>query len=230
MVQCLKWDSDFFKLRIGRVDITSHEEWNELMQKMATLKTRYDLIYVFSKNDLPINDDSIQLADTKTIYAKIIEASDMLLSPIEQYTKKTPNKDMYHLALVSGVYSRFRLDKRLPTQSYERMYSRWIEQSVNGAMADAVLVHRTDNHIDGLITVQVVNDTAHIGLVAVDECSQGKGIGTGLIKAVEFYLLNATDVRILKVATQWENKQACHLYEKNGFTVDEKTNIYHWWL
>lgn len=230
MVQCLKWDSDFFKLRIGRVDITSHEMWHKLMQEMATLKTQYDLIYVFSKNDLPINDDSIQLADTKTIYAKTIEASNTLLSHIEQYTEKTPNKDLYHLALVSGVYSRFRLDKRLPAQSYEHMYSRWIEQSVNGAMADVVLVHRTDSHIDGMITVQVENDTAHLGLLAVDECAQGKGIGTMLIKAVESYLLNEADVRALKAATQWENKQACHLYEKNGFTVDEKTNIYHWWL
>lgn len=34
----------------------------------------------------------------------------------------------------------------------------------------------------------------------------------------------------VNVATQKCNKIACHYYEKNGFYVEDVTNIYHIWL
>ncbi|MBR5574430.1 MAG: GNAT family N-acetyltransferase [Paludibacteraceae bacterium] len=172
----------------------------------------------------------MHLVDTKTIYAKSIDSSAIMPATIERYQESVPNDDLYRLALVSGVYSRFRLDNSLPSDSYERLYRCWIERSVDGAMADLVLVHCTDNQIDGMITMKIEADVAHIGLVSVDEGSQGRGVGTMLIRAVEAHLQSNTTVRHLKVATQWANKPACHLYEKNGFVVEEKTNIYHWWL
>lgn len=230
MVECLQWDSDFFGLRIGRTDVAASEKWNMLQQEAGLLRIDYDLIYIFSEQELPVDSNSMRLVDTKTIYAKAIDTSAIMPSTIERYQETLPNADLYRLALVSGVYSRFRLDDCFPAESYERMYRCWIERSVDGSMADVVLVHRTDNLIDGMITLKIDIEVAHIGLVAVAESAQGKGIGTMLVKAVEAHLQSNTTVRHLKVATQWANKPACHLYEKNGFVVEEKTNIYHWWL
>lgn len=230
MVNRLHWDSDFFGLRIGRADIVSNERWGVFLNEADILRIQYDLIYVFSEQELPTDTNGMRLVDTKTIYAKSIDSSTIIPATVEHYQESLPNADLYRLALVSGVYSRFRLDNSLPTDSYERMYRCWIERSVDGTMADLVLVHHADNQIDGMITLKIEADVAHIGLVAVDEGAQGKGIGTMLIKAVEAYLQSNTKVRHLKVATQWANKPACHLYEKNGFVVEEKTNIYHWWL
>lgn len=230
MVGRLQWDSDFFGLRIGRTDIASNEEWRMLQQEAISLRKQYDLIYVFFDMELPTDTNGMRLVDTKTIYAKSIDSSTIMPATVEHYQESLPNADLYRLALVSGVYSRFRLDDSLPIDSYERMYRCWMERSVDGTMADLVFVHRADNQIDGMITLKIDNDIAHIGLVAVDEGAQGKGIGTMLIKSVEAYLQSNTKVRHLKVATQWANKPACHLYEKNGFFVEEKTNIYHWWL
>ena len=230
MVERLQWDSVFFGLRIGRIDIVSNERWKMLLQEASSLQMHYDLIYVFSEQELPTDSNKVRLVDTKTIYAKSIDSSAIMPATIERYQESTPNADLYRLALLSGVYSRFRLDDSLPIDSYERMYRCWMERSVDGSMADLVLVHRTDDQTDGMITLKIHDDIAHIGLVAVDEGAQGRGIGTMLIKAVEAYLQSNTTVRHLKVATQWANKPACHLYEKNGFIVEEKSNIYHWWL
>ena len=230
MVDRLQWDSDFFGLRIGRTDIVSNERWQMLLQEASSLQMHYDLIYVFSEQELPTDSHKVRLVDTKTIYAKSIDSSTTMPATVEHYQESLPNADLYRLALVSGVYSRFRLDDNMPVGSYDRMYRCWIERSVDGTMADLVLVHRTDDQVDGMITLKIEADVAHIGLVAVDEGAQGKGIGTMLIKAVEAYLQSNTIVRHLKVATQWANKPACRLYEKNGFDVEEKTNIYHWWL
>lgn len=230
MVSRLQWDSDFFGLRIGRIDIVSNERWQMLLQEASSLQMHYDLIYVFSEQELPTDSNKVRLVDTKTIYVKSIDSSTTMPATVEHYQESLPNADLYRLALVSGVYSRFRLDNSLPGDSYERLYHCWIERSVDGAMADVVLIHRTDDQIDGMITLKIEVDVAHIGLVAVDEGAQGRGIGTMLIKAVEAYLQSNTTVRQLKVATQWANKPACHLYEKNCFVVEEKTNIYHCWL
>lgn len=230
MVDRLQWDSDFFGLRIGRADVEANKKWNMLQQEAGSLRMDYDLIYIFSEQELPFDSNSMRLVDTKTIYAKAIDTSSIMPSTIERYQETVPNADLYRLALVSGVYSRFRLDDCFPAESYERMYRCWIERSVDGFMADVVLVHRMDNLIDGMITLKIDLDVAHIGLVAVKESAQGKGIGTMLIKAVEAYLQSNTTVRHLKVVTQLANKPACCLYEKNGFVVEEKTNIYHWWL
>ena len=201
-----------------------------LLQEASSLQMHYDLIYVFSEQELPTYSNKVRLVDTKTIYVKSIASSTTMPATIEHYQESLPNADLYRLALVSGVYSRFRLDDSLPIDAYERMYRCWMERSVDGSMADVVLVHRTDTQIDGMITLKIEANVAHIGLVAVDEGAQGRGIGTMLIKAVEAYLQSNTTVRHLKVATQWANKPACHLYEKNGFVVEEKSNIYHWWL
>ena len=81
-----------------------------------------------------------------------------------------------------------------------------------------------------MITLKIDDEEGHIGLVAVGEDCRGKGIGSLLVQAVEEYLYTNTSIRLLKVVTQWENIPARHLYEKNGFLIDDKTNIYHWWL
>ena len=202
MVERLQWDSDFFGLRIGRIDIVSNERWQILLQEASSLQMHYDLIYVFSEQELQTDSNKVRLVDTKTIYVKSIDSSTTMPATVEPYQESLPNADLYRLALVSGVCSRFRLDDSLPIDAYERMYRCWMERSLDGAMADLVLVHRTDDQIDGMITLKIDADVAHIGLVAVDEGAQGRGIGTMLIKAVEAYLQSNTTVRHLKVATQ----------------------------
>lgn len=230
MLRRLDWDSEFFRLNIGRLDLDSIEEFSEIMLKAEKLRQSYDLLYIFTEGTLNQQLSDIKLVDTKTIFTKQLVNSPKEILGVSKYIDSVVSQEFYHLAWVSGKYSRFQLDKRFPDDAYERLYSRWIEQSVVGNMADSVFVHRTNGRIDGMITVGVKGTEASIGLVAVDDAAQGRGIGTMLIRAVEAYLLNETQVTTLKVATQWENKAACRLYEKNGFEVESKTNIYHWWF
>ena len=37
-------------------------------------------------------------------------------------------------------------------------------------------------------------------------------------------------IKTLEVPTQKANTDACRWYEKNGFTIQSCTQIYHWWL
>ena len=230
MLRRLEWDSEFFKLKIGRLDLDSVEEFSEIIQKAEEMRHSYDLLYIFSEGILRQQFSNISLVDTKTIFTKQLVNRPKEIIDVSKYSDSVVTSDLYRLALISGKYSRFQLDKRFACNAYERLYSRWIEQSVAGKMANGVFVHSSDGKIDGMITMSINDKEASLGLIAVDDAAQGRGIGTMLIRAVEAYLLNETLVTTLKVATQWENKAACHLYEKNGFEVESKTNIYHWWL
>jgi len=228
MIQTLQWDSDFFALQIGRVDVQSTEELANLYHEVR--QKSHDLIYIFSQQPLSPLKENINLVDIKTVYAKDLSIVSDVSSEVSVYTEASPSEELYHLALVSGIHSRYKLDKQLPEGSYERLYRRWIEQSTNGNMADKIFIHQSSGHIDGMVTIRIQDDVANIGLIAVDENTHGKGIGTKLIKALEHFLITQTDVKCLKVATQWDNVGARHFYEKCGFMIESKTHIYHWWL
>lgn len=227
----LNWDSDFFGLRIARVNIQSQDCRLRLYDKKKELKQQYDLIYLFCAENLRFDDESADLVDRKLIYTKQIEIYNSVSANVQEYLEDVPTDDLYNLSIISGGYSRFKLDKNFPDGSFEKLYRCWIEQSVNHRYADVVLCYRDNTKIVGMVTLKIDKDTssANIGLVAVDNDCQSKGYGTQLLNAVNNYLLK-NHIVTLDVATQFDNKRACAWYEKNDFKKKSLTNIYHWWL
>lgn len=229
-VRLLDWDSDFFSLRIGRVDIASKEDGAMLASQANSLKKSFDLIYVFARRNLAFSIDNAVLVDEKTVYVltglSSFEADDNV---IVWGCKKGVTDDLLHLSLLSGKYSRFRLDNRFPVGSYERLYSRWIEQSVNQVMATEVFCYNVKNAPRGMVTLDRKDGVGTIGLVAIHEDYQHQGIGSAMMQHVISYS-KKKQIEKLTVATQLNNIPACRLYEKNGFEVESVTDVWHWWL
>lgn len=229
-IERLKWDSKFFGLRIGRVDIHSTDECECLKSQDATLKESFDLIYVFTNHGLGFSLANAKLVDEKVVYVlSDISKSEPNLDVTLWDCGKGMTEDLLHLALVSGRYSRFKLDKSLPVGSYERLYSRWIEQSVKGALASEVFCYMVEGIPRGLITLDNKNDIGTIGLVAIHEDFQHRGIGSAMMRHVIHYS-KEKQIEKLIVATQLDNVPACRLYEKSGFIVESVTDVWHWWL
>lgn len=229
-IKKLDWDSDFFGLRIGRADVVYSGEIQDLAAQRASVKNAYDLVYVFAGHGLDASALDAKLVDEKVVFA----TSDI------SYGQNDPNvvlwkpndgvtDDLLHLALVSGRYSRFKLDKSLPVGSYERLYSRWIEQSVNGTLASDVFCYMVEEIPRGLITLDNKNGIGTIGLVAIHEDFQHRGIGSVMMRHVIHYS-KKMQIEKLSVATQLDNVPACRLYEKSGFIVESVTDVWHWWL
>jgi dTDP-4-amino-4,6-dideoxy-D-galactose acyltransferase len=137
--------------------------------------------------------------------------------------------DLLHLALVSGQYSRFKLDENLPAGSYERLYSRWIEKSVNGTLSSEVFCYMVNEIPRGLVTLDIKNGVGTIGLVAIHEDFQHQGIGIAMMRHVIYHVKMKHCLK-LSVATQFDNLPACRLYEKSGFVIESITDVWHWWL
>ncbi len=225
MLSRLDWDSVFFGLNVGKLVLSDEDEF--LKPEIEGLLD-YDLVYIFANHGYKMPVVRANLVDCKVIYKKSISRNVETNSNVVAFSENKPSPDLYELALQSGEYSRFRLDDKMPAGSYEKLYRRWIEQSVCKAMADEVLCYYYNGKIVGMVTLAVKDNVGSIGLVAVDSSCRGLGIGSALLESVDSYLFGR-GVRVVEVATQLDNTKACSWYEKNGYAVDSITDIYHWW-
>lgn len=231
MIEYLSWDSHFFSLRIGKVEIPVLDEKYVQAIFQEKLLDGYDLVYLFtstvsSEIDAMICKEGAFLVDQKITYAKEVNN----FSPHElpnqiRYYSGPLTTELLELAIESGHESRFKKDSRLQPK-FTLLYKTWIEKSLTGEMADVVIVYETEQSIKAFITLKKKDTYGQIGLIAVNQDSQGKGIGKTLMLAAENWYLSENLVTA-KVITQKTNTIACNLYEKSGYSIESKEFVYH---
>jgi dTDP-4-amino-4,6-dideoxy-D-galactose acyltransferase len=156
--------------------------------------------------------------------------SSIMTSEVEIYRSNLPTTEMKQLAIAIGVNSRFGVDPKVPQKLMEKMYLAWIKNSVNGKMADQVLVIKNKyRKIVGMIVLDAKGDRGNIKLLAVATPYRGKKFGTKLIIAAKKYFVKK-DLSMLQVVTQQANISACQLYQNCGFIIESIDDFYHFWL
>lgn len=221
-VKRLDWDSDFFNLEVGELIIDS-SVYFEL--------GNFDLIYVKSneKREIELNDFEKSHSENKVVYCKKLVDFNPINNQVLELSEANYSLDeLNQLAFESGKHSRFKLDGRIDNSKFEELYELWVKNSINKSFADEVLVYLHETIITGFVSYKVVGDYAIIGLIAVSEEFQGKGIGKQLLFKVENELI-AKGIKELRIPTQEENHQACGFYEKLGYKKFETINISHYW-
>lgn len=221
------WDSDFFGLKIAKLEVSSANDEIQLIEQQKILQEQFDLIYVFSPTKIEaLAEDTLK--DCKIVYTQKVKPANYH-QQIWKYARLTyVSDDLLHLALTSGEYSRFQLDKNFPKNSYERLYTQWIEKSIDGTLASEVFCYVDNDKPCGLLTLDVKNNNAIIGLVATTLHYRGKGVASALLSHALQYVFDK-NITTISVSTQATNLAACSLYEKNGFAVATTKYIYHLW-
>lgn len=225
MIEKLDWDSAFFGYPVGRVFIQKTEGFN--LKTFGKDLSTFKLVYMFSEDPLP-QEYTNCLVDKKATFRKTISQhpDDFCVSVFDK--EKDSYDELLDLVYLSGLYSRFKTDKNFQNQEFSRLYKEWINKSLNDTNTK-VLVVRSGREFGGFVTLEMVdNVSAKIGLISVGEKHQGKGFGSILISYAE-RLAMASGRSVLKVVTQYENKPAVYLYEKNGFILESLIYIYHFW-
>ncbi len=159
-------------------------------------------------------------------------------SPIricQQAITQTPSSSLIALALQSGVWSRFRIDTNIPRGVFEKMFTAWITNSVNHSLADDVFIARDINTNEdiGMITLKLVGDVTHIGLLAVQENRRKQGIAKMLLTRAVLWAnehCHWNSAASLSVVTQGSNTAATSVYSRFGFHISKVQHIYHAWL
>jgi dTDP-4-amino-4,6-dideoxy-D-galactose acyltransferase len=229
MIEYLNWDSHFFNLKIGKVETNSLSL--SLFQSILISKEKenYDLVYLFTEKIEKEADEELKKkqffpVDNKIVFAKKVDQQAAPPENIQSYTGEL-NASLLDLALLSGHKSRFQKDNRL-NHKFELLYRLWIQKSLTGEMADAVLVTKQGNNIEGFVTVQKKELHGQIGLIAVAPEAQGKGIGSKLIQAAESWH-SQNNLKTCSVVTQLDNSGACRLYEKSGYSKEKIELVFH---
>lgn len=217
MICYLKWDSDFFEKKIGKLE----DNILDSLESLSHEDISYDLIYIFSDKELNLLMKPI---DIKVTYAKKTQKRHVNENVKEYQNLLCNYDDLVALAYVSGHDSRFLKDPFFGEIAFRKLYKRWIDNAISDKDT-SVFVYIENDRLLGFVTCAQYEEYAIIGLIAVADIAQGKGIGGKLIQAVE----NKLEVNtLLYVSTQKTNSQACNFYERKGFTVNSTKYIYHY--
>lgn len=238
MVEYLKWDSDFFGYKIGKITVNKPDSFSDISELLVN-KEDYRLIYLiideeFHNTDLQerLEKRKIKRVDTKTTFSQIIPSEknfDTIFENTQLYLPTVENQKLIDISLQGGIYSRFKTDKNFVENEYEKLYTTWIKNSVNKKIADRVIVAYQESEITGLITLAFKDGFSDIGLVAVDSNYRGQEIGKKLIQRA-IYETTKQSIKKIKVVTQKDNVKACNFYKKQNFTIEKLEYIYHVWF
>jgi dTDP-4-amino-4,6-dideoxy-D-galactose acyltransferase len=238
MVEYLKWDSDFFGYKIGKINVTKSISFSSISEAIKK-QTDYKLIYLvidepfhFPKLQQELEEKRIKLVDSKVTFTQKIASennNDDSFENIQLYLPTVANQKLIDLSLQSGIYSRFQTDKNFVDNEYKKLYTTWIQNSVNGEIADRVIVAYKESEIIGLLTLAFKNGFSDIGILAVDSKYRGQKTGQKLIQKA-IHETSQQLINQIKVVTQKDNTKACNFYKNQNFNIEKLEYIYHIWL
>jgi len=230
----LDWDTKTFGYPVYRINSFDFPgQFKEILEQIRQKKGR--LVYVFLDfEDFIMNQTAVKnggiLVDEKITFIKNIgEEIYRKDTKIISYLGHRLNQNLVRLAFQAGEYSRFKIDRNFKNNEFEKLYEKWMENSLKGVIAKDVLVYIEGNVELGVVTIGEKNGKADIGILAVDKNSRGKSIGTKLVNAA-FSLIKKWGFNQIQVVTQRKNEIACRFYERIGFRIERIENVYHFWL
>lgn len=147
-------------------------------------------------------------------------------------TSDPPSPGLLKLAFDAGVWSRFKVDPLLSDANFEAMYTKIMENSINGTIADVVWVvyaAGTNKEI-GFLTAKL-KDGGKTGvacfLVVAHEYRRH-----GIAKMLFYTMVNwlTPEVTRFEYDTQIRNETARKMYDMLGFRVEAEQTVHHAWL
>lgn len=114
-----------------------------------------------------------------------------------------------------GLFYHTRLyrDPIIKNSLADKLYKKWIENSVNRKNADEVYVYKKNKSLCGFITLK---KDGHIPLIGVSKLYQGQGIASALLQQAECHF-KKNNVHKMMIETQATNISALRSYIKYGF-------------
>lgn len=229
-IRRLPWDSEFFGFPVARIvgqEITI-KDLEELYRS-----SNYKLIYFFTTNTLPnalLEHDffTVKLVDSKVPIRKTLNKNAKLHPKISIYKSLEVKEEFIALAQRAGTYSRFRKDDLIPNAKFQELYRIWITKSIQGSMADIILVYKDNTKIVGFTSINTKSKEPHVVLLAVAPEYEGKGVSFALMSAIENVLISK-GFNAIWSETQGDNHKALSIYRRHGLEIGRANYIYHLW-
>jgi dTDP-4-amino-4,6-dideoxy-D-galactose acyltransferase len=234
IVEILPWDSNFLGFSTAKVETEkiTFNQLNSIIEELKTAKIKLTYFIADANDHEALNSLSNLIAPIDVKQFLEINLSNKQFQTAQEISvvnESKPNAALYALAQTAGSFSRFKRDPNFPPQTFEKLYNIWIENELNDKQHCTVFTFNEKQRPIGIITLKQKNEKGIISLVAVNENSQGKGIGKKLIKHALAHL-KSIGCSTCVVASQKLNNGAISFYKKIGFTLVEEQVYFHLWL
>lgn len=226
----LEWDSEFFGLRIARVE-GDRLEPAAAAEVLGWCRDRgIDCLYLQADcgdaaTIATAGDAGFRLADVRVVLERPPGPSGR-----EVRVRPWAEEDIPALRDLAGrshLGTRFYRDGRFPRERCRALYETWIERSCRG-WAQMVMVGGAPGKPAGYVTGHLEGGEGRIGLLAVEPREQGNGLSSELMEAALDWFASRGASRV-SVATQAANIPALRFYQKIGFLASSVSLWYHLW-
>jgi len=237
VVKPLKWDSEFFKMKIANVNtyrIT--ERMADFIDSWCGDNRVQCLFYLCDCN----HAESVRIAEKHGFHFTDIKMCFEM--DMDRYGRKAGPADsirectkadlpaIMEIAKKSYFQSRYYYDGHFDPKALEKFYSGWLGNTFNSPRGKVFVAHRDGKPV-GYISGETDNKgrLGRIILVGVDEGYAGSGLGKSLVDAMLDWM-HGQRVYTAEVVTQGRNIPAQRLYEKCGFKIVSANIWYHKWF
>lgn len=229
-IEFLPWDTEFWGVRAARLHANSVDDLAGADSVIAEDKIRWVSLLAPS-TDVALINAAVRLGysivDVRITLFKYL--GDCAASSHADLAALDDTDQMAAIAATAFPLSRFSVDPHLDDRRCELFYDTWVRNSMNGQMADAVVVSRNDRQVDGFVTMRLRPDrTASLPLVAIRSDRRGRGVGNRLVTGALSWLA-AQGAMNVDVVTQLSNLSAVRLYESVGFQAVDAGHWLHRW-
>ncbi|WP_458628872.1 GNAT family N-acetyltransferase [Winogradskyella sp. PC D3.3] len=237
IIENLKWDSDFFGLKVGRLTILDNSVFNldDFLKKVKD--DDYDLVYVISYDKMLQNQSllkaNLNLVDIQMTMSLRFNSNNYITNPYEFRTELNEKEliECYAIAESTSKVSRFYTELSIGTEKTKELYRKWIDNAINKSFSDGLFLEKLNDKVVGihLIKTDENNDKGYFTLTGVDETIKRMGLGTKLWNQSFGYLANEKKITEVKSPFSFQNKESFNFHLKRGFNkVDEIKYIYHY--
>lgn len=235
-IEYLEWDSNFFELKIGKLDVYDNNIFDIKALYRELLNECFDVIYVFKYNSplylygsdhLPIH-----LSDIILTMSMPLNKEQNLNTNYEFRTKLTSDElqQCYKIAESTSEVSRFYNEKEFGATKTEALYRKWIDNALNQSFSDGIFIEKIEDIIVGihLIKTNIKTNTGYFTLTGVDSKMKGQSIGSKLWNQSFSFWNEQGNVSIIKSPFSIKNIHSFNFHLKMGFNkIEEIKYIYH---
>jgi len=241
-IDFLPWDSNFFGLKVGRIDFSSNKESQHFDELGKFIRNSdYDLIYLFTNlGQIPFK----LYQDGKDINLKFIDSQihlEMNIPPeikILEYGLITKDNlcnytnidQLYKISDEVALFSRFNHDSRISKKKVKELYYKFIQNSLDGSFGDGLILDIGPNgEVKGLFALGTKGNLGREILIGVKESNRGKGVGRRLFDRSLSYWRDK-GVKVIRTIVSEKNLDSLNFHLHLGYRIIKIKNVYHLWV
>ena len=235
-IQYLDWDTNFFGIKIGRVELNEKSSFDPLVFRERALDEKYELIYVFKYG---------AMVDWGSAIKAEIELMDIMLTMSMKFDKRKylnlsytlcnelqPSElnDCYRIAEQIADVSRFNKESKVGSVKAKKLYKTWLDNALNQSFADGVFVAKHEDVIAGIhiISTDAARRIGKCSVIGADSNFKGLGLGKNLWSQAFGYWAKENKIETCQVPFSILNNESFNFHLKIGFNkVEEVKYIYH---